>query len=85
MSTIFKRSRTMIIPKPNKPNYSTAKAYCPIVLFNCLGKLFEKFLACCMQFNAQKHSVMHPCQFRGTIQHNTTDASLQLVHNIRQA
>ena len=27
---------------------------------------------------------MHPCQFGGAIQHATTDAGVQLVHNIRQ-
>lgn len=85
MPTVFKRSHTVIIPKPNKPDYSKAKAYRPIILLNCLGKLLEKVLARRMQFDAQKYGIMHPCQFGGTIQHNTTDAGIQLVHNIRQA
>lgn len=81
----FKESHTVVIPKPGKPDYTKAKAYRPIVLLNCLGKLLEKIVARRMQFDAQKFGVMHPCQFGGTAQHSTTDAGIQLVHNIRQA
>lgn len=83
--TIFKWSVTVIIPKPNKTDYSQPKAYRPIVLLSCLGKLFEKIIARRMQFDAQKHGILHPCQFGGTTLHSTTDAGVQLVHNIRQA
>ena len=37
-----------------------------------------------MQFDAQKHEIMHPHQFGGTIQHSTVDAGIQIVHNIKQ-
>lgn len=83
--TVFKWSVTVVIPKPNKPDYSRAKAYRPIVLLNCLGKLLEKMIAKRMQFEGQKYGILHPCQFGGTLQHSTTDAGVQLVHNVRQA
>lgn len=83
--TIFKKSRTVVIPKPNKPDYSKAKAYRPIVLLNCLGKLMEKVIARRMQFDAQKYGLMHACQFGGAMQHSTQDAGIQLVHEIQQA
>jgi hypothetical protein len=35
----FKESTSVIIPKPNKPSYSTPKAFRPIVLLNTTGKL----------------------------------------------
>lgn len=82
---LFKESVTVVIPKPNKPDYSRAKAYRPIVLLNCIGKLLEKIIAKRMQFDGQQAGVLHPCQFGGTMQHSTTDAGIQLVHNIRQA
>lgn len=82
---IFKASHTVIIPKPNKSDYSRAKAYRPIVLLNCIGKLLEKIIAKRMQFDGQAAGILHPCQFGGTMQHSTTDAGIQLVHNIRQA
>ncbi|GJF00388.1 hypothetical protein PsYK624_166750 [Phanerochaete sordida] len=83
--TVFKQSVTVVIPKPNKPDYSKAKAYRPIVLLNCIGKLLEKMIATRLQFDSQRFGIAHPCQFGGTIQHSTTDAGVQLVHNIRQA
>ena len=41
----FKKSVSMIIPKPGKPAYDTPKAFRPIVLLNTLGKLIEKIIA----------------------------------------
>jgi hypothetical protein len=35
----------VVIPKPNKPDYSNPKAYRPIALLNCLGKVLEKLMA----------------------------------------
>lgn len=73
---IFKVSRTVIIAKPKRPDYTKPKAYRPIVLLNCLGKLMEKILSRRMQFEAQKYGLMHPCQFGGMMQHSTTDAGI---------
>lgn len=81
----LKLSNTVVIPKPNKPDYSRAKAYRPIVLLNCIGKLLEKVIAKRMQFDTQKYGILHPCQFGGTMQHSTTDAATLLVHNVKQA
>ncbi|GJE98412.1 hypothetical protein PsYK624_146420 [Phanerochaete sordida] len=83
--TFFKRSCTVVVPKPNKADYTKAKSYRPIVLLNCIGKLLEKMIAARMQFDGQKFAIMHPCQYGGTIQHSTTDAGIMLVHNIREA
>ena len=44
----------------------------------------EKMIATRMQFDAQKHGIMHPHQFGGTIQHSTADAGIQIVYNIKQ-
>ena len=41
----FKHSKTVVIPKPEKPAYNIPKAFHPIVLLNTLGKLFEKVIA----------------------------------------
>jgi hypothetical protein len=35
----------VIIPKPGKLDYTLAKAYCPISLLECCGKLLEKVVA----------------------------------------
>ncbi|KXN90290.1 hypothetical protein AN958_04323 [Leucoagaricus sp. SymC.cos] len=64
----FKESVSVVIPKPNKPSYHLPKAFCPIVLLNTLGKLFEKMLAKHMQYEAVKHEAIFPSQFGGIIQ-----------------
>ncbi|KAF8684346.1 hypothetical protein AX14_004125 [Amanita brunnescens Koide BX004] len=38
----FKDSQSVIIPKPNKPDYSIPKAYRPIALLNTLGKVVNQ-------------------------------------------
>lgn len=40
----FKQSAMVIIPKPNKVDYSKAKSYRPIVLLECPGKLVSKLI-----------------------------------------
>lgn len=47
----FKSSVTIVIPKPKKPDYSMLKAYRPIVLLSCVGKLCEKMIANRMQYD----------------------------------
>ena len=82
--SVFKHSITVVILKPNKPDYSKAKVYQPICLLSMFGKLFEKVLARCMQFDAQKYGILHPCQYGGTMQHATTDAGLDIVHYVQE-
>lgn len=79
----FKLSTTVVIPKPNKPDYSVSKVYRPIVLLNCLGKLMEKTLAQQMQFDAQAHDLVSQCQFGGLKAHSTTDAVNHLMYKVK--
>jgi len=46
----FKRSTTVIIPKPNKKSYDTLKSFRPIILLNTMGKLIEKVIGERLQF-----------------------------------
>ena len=38
-------AKVVILPKPNKPDYSQAKAYRPVSLLECFGKVLEKIVA----------------------------------------
>ena len=38
----FKKSTTIVIPKPNKSSYNLLKSFRPIVLLNTIGKLIEQ-------------------------------------------
>ncbi|OSC97410.1 hypothetical protein PYCCODRAFT_1350443, partial [Trametes coccinea BRFM310] len=46
----FKEAVSVVIPKPKKDDYSRLKAYRPVVLLSCLGKLFEKVIAARMHY-----------------------------------
>ncbi|KAF8638112.1 hypothetical protein AX14_010227 [Amanita brunnescens Koide BX004] len=80
----FKDSISVIIPKPNKPDYSIPKAYRPIALLNTLGKLLTKILANRLQHDAAQYSILHRDQFGGIQGHSTIDAGLVLTDFISE-
>jgi len=55
----FKRSTTVVIPKPNKKLYDSLKSFRPIVLLNTVGKLIEKVIRERLQF-AMATNNLHP-------------------------
>ncbi|KAF8662009.1 hypothetical protein AX14_007127, partial [Amanita brunnescens Koide BX004] len=80
----FKDSISVIIPKPNKPDYSIPKAYRPIALLNTLGKLLTKVLANRLQHDAAQFCLLHRDQFGGIQGHSTIDAGLILTDFISE-
>ncbi|KAF8703921.1 hypothetical protein AX14_014102 [Amanita brunnescens Koide BX004] len=82
--THFKDSFSVIIPKPNKPDYSIPKAYRPIALLNTLGKLLTKILANRLQHDTAEHGILHRDQFGGIQGHSTIDAGLVLADFISE-
>ena len=80
----FKDSQSVIIPKPNKPDYSIPKSYRPIALLNTLGKLLTKILANRLQHDAAEFGLLHRDQFGGVQKHATIDAGLALTDFISE-
>ena len=80
----FKDSISVIIPKPNKPDYSIPKAYRPIALLNTMGKLLTKILANRLQHDAAQYGLLHREQFGGIQGHSTIDAGLVLTDFISE-
>ena len=74
-----------VLPKPNKPDYASPRAYRPIQLLECLGKLVEKTVARRLMFDCDKFSLMPPEQFGGVMAASCTDAGLSLTHDIENA
>jgi hypothetical protein len=72
----------VIIPKPNKPDYSSIKAYCPTALLNYLGKVMEKLMATCLGQLAETHDILHANQIGGRPRHSAIDAAMALTHDI---
>ncbi|KAF8674803.1 hypothetical protein AX14_005230 [Amanita brunnescens Koide BX004] len=82
--THFKDSLSVIIPKPNKSDYTIPKSYRPIALLNTISKLLTKILANRLQHDSAEYGLLHRDQFGGIQKHATIDAGLTLVDFISE-
>jgi hypothetical protein len=53
----------VILNKPQKPDYSIAKAYQPISLLECMGKVLEKIVANRINADILNHDILLSTQF----------------------
>jgi len=79
----FKRSMTVVIPKPNKKSYDSLKSFRPIILLNTIGKLIKKVIGERLQFITAANNFIHPSQLGGLKFKSTTDAGIALTHIIQ--
>jgi hypothetical protein len=68
----------VVIPKPHKPDYSVAKAYRPISLLECTGKLLEKVVANRLGADERNFHLINPTQFGSQKYHSAPDAATLL-------
>jgi len=78
----FKRSTTVIIPKPNKQSYDSLKSFRPIILLNMLGKLIEKVIGERLQFQVTSNDFIYLSQLGGLKFKSTIDTGIVLIHII---
>ena len=78
----FKKSTTIVIPKPNKSSYNSLKSFKPIVLLNTLDKLIKKAIGERLQFQVVMNNFIYQSQLRGLKFKSTTDAGITLTHFI---
>jgi len=69
------------IPKPGKTDYRIAKAYRPISLLECCGKLLEKIVAKRVLLDSNRYHLLPPSQFGSRDYHSAVDAALALTHS----
>ena len=67
-------AKVVIIPKPNKPDYSTAKAYRPVSLLACFRKVLEKIIANHFMSDSNLHNILPRSQFGSRPYHSAMDA-----------
>jgi hypothetical protein len=79
----FKVLNSVIIPKLGKLSYQSPRVFRPIVLLNTLGKLIEKMISTCLQFDGIKFELFLLHQFGGICQRSTKDAGLFLTHLVQ--
>lgn len=56
--THFRSSITIVLRKPEKPDYTTAKAYRPIAFLNTIGKALEFIIAKRITYLAETHDLL---------------------------
>jgi hypothetical protein len=71
-------AKVVIIPKPNKSDYSATKAYRPVSLLECFGKVLEKIVANRFTSDCNLHGILPPSQFGSRPYHSATDACTML-------
>jgi ribonuclease HI len=80
----WKDSTTVILKKPNKPDYANPRAYRPIALLDVLGKILEGVIAKRIAHWLCPTGKMSHLQFGGVPGRSATDAGLWLTHRIKQ-
>ena len=81
----LKSANVAVVPNPNKPNYTLAKAYRPIALLECLSKVLEKVITKRLNFYVNKYELIPNTQFAGRTKSSVEDAGLCLTHDIQAA
>ena len=76
---IWREATIVIIRKAGKPDYSAPKAYRPISLLNCLGKISEKIMATRLAHMAEKYNLLDPLQIGGRPKRSAVDAAMYLA------
>jgi Endonuclease-reverse transcriptase/Reverse transcriptase (RNA-dependent DNA polymerase) len=74
----------VIIPKPGKSDYTVAKAYRPISLLECCGKLLEKVVAACFSWEVDNLSLIRNHQFGSRHHYSAPGAALCLHYKARE-
>ena len=75
---IWREATIVIIKKAGKPDYSAPKAYRPISLLNCLGKISEKIMATHLAHMAEKYNLLDRLQIGGRPKRSAVDAAMYL-------
>jgi hypothetical protein len=74
----------VIIPKPGKSDYTPAKAYCPISLLECCGKLLKKVVASCFSWEVNHLSLIGNHQFGSCHHYSAPDGALCLQYKAKE-
>ncbi|CUA67582.1 putative RNA-directed DNA polymerase from transposon BS [Rhizoctonia solani] len=81
----WRKSRTVVLRKPGKPDYGIAKAYHPIALLNVISKILSACVANRLNSLAEEHGWLPNHHFGGRPGRTTTDALHLLVKTVKDA
>ena len=81
----LKETTTVVLRKPERPDYTIAKAYRPIALESTIGKTFESIMAEIMSYLTEHYQLLPKTHFGGRPGRSTEDAMMILIENIHRA
>lgn len=82
---IWRVATIAIIPKPNKPDYTMPKAYRPVSLLHCLGKVSETIITTRLAYLSKQHHLLHSWQIGGRPQRSSVDACMLVAGTVDNA
>jgi len=74
-----------VLRKPERPDYTIAKAYQPIALENTITNVFESIMAEIMSYLIKHYQLLPKTHFRGRLGRSTEHAIMILIENIHRA
>ena len=83
--SVFKKTLTIVLRKPNKPDYTKPNAYRPIALENTIGKVLESITTELLSYLIETHKLLPANHFGARPQRTTEDAMMVLTENIYRA
>ena len=83
--SVFKKTLTIVLRKPNKPDYTKPNAYRPIALENTIGKVLESITTELLSYLIETHELLPANHFGAGLQRTTEDAMMVLTENIYRA
>lgn len=81
----LKKTITVVLRKPLKPDYTKPNAYQPIALENTIGKVIESIITELISYLIKTRGLLPANHFGGRPQRTTTDAMTVLTENIHRA
>ncbi|KAJ3486122.1 hypothetical protein NLI96_g4454 [Meripilus lineatus] len=81
----WKFYNTVVIRKPGRPDYQVPKAYRPIALLDCLGKILSSCVAETLTYESERLNLFPEMQFGGRPGRTTTDALQLVVTRVKRA
>ena len=81
----WRHALVVVIPKPDRSDYTLAKNYRPISLIECLSKLVEKGMSKRFLYDIDKYRLVPTTQFGTRAFSSTLDAGLTITHDIQCA
>ena len=83
--TSFKSTTTVVLRKPEKPDYTKANAYRPIALENTIGKLIESIMTELLSHALEEYQLISPQHYGGRPGRTREDAMIMLMERIMHA